>query len=285
MLQLKPDEYQNVMALLSQVPYNTVLARAVLNGEASGVVFADQSAQPSVCYILHQYGMSFLIGDITNDAFRTDLLKYILNTENQRSQEEWLQVYPDRWNGYLRDLLGSRLVEYMPNPNDDATEYWKNIAEHKIVQWTRLNFKFNSSSFSALNLELPAGFTVAKIGAGVNDIKGAVVPGKFYNSFQEFIDKGVGYGVFADNQIISAAFSSGLTATQLEIGIETAAEYRGKGLAVYACAALINYCLENGLEPVWSCRKENVSSLKLALRLGFEISMCMPYYSIPVSLT
>lgn len=285
MLQLKPEEYQNVMPLLHQVPFNTLLAKAVIMGEASGTVFADQAIQPNVCYILHQYGMSFLVGDITIDAFRTSLLKYILNTENQRSQEEWLQVYPERWNGYLRDLLGTKLVEYMPNPNEDATEYWENIAMHKIVQWTRLNFKFNFSSFSALKLELPAGFTVAKIGAEVGDIKGTVVPGKFYQSFQEFIDKGVGYGVFADDQMISAAFSSGLTDTQLEIGIETVAEYRGQGLAVYACAALIHYCLENGLEPVWSCRKENVSSLKLALRLGFEISMCMPYYSIPVSLT
>lgn len=283
MLQLKPEEYLLVMPLLKQIPYNSLLAEAVVNGEASGLVFADHSIRPGACYIVHQYGMSFLIGDNTNDSFRNSILNYILNTENKRGQEEWLQVYPDRWNRYLKEQLGTRLVEYSISSNEDA-EYWEKIAKNHVIQWNRLNFKFNSSTFSALSLELSPEFTVAKITGEMEDIKGTVVPVKFYTSFQEFINKGTSYGVFTDKQIVSAAFSSCLTGRQLEIGIETAAAYRGKGLAFHACKALIQYCLENGLEPVWSCRKENAGSLKLALKLGFEISMCMPYYSIPLTL-
>ena len=153
MLQLKPEEYHRVIPLLKQVPHNTLLAEAVVNRKVSGLVFADCSAQPGSCYIVHQYGMSFLIGDSSNDSFRNGVLQYILNKEKQRDQEEWLQVYPDLWNCYLKEQLGSRLVEYSANPIED-NEYWDKIAANHVLQWSRLNFKFNSSSFSALNPKL-----------------------------------------------------------------------------------------------------------------------------------
>ncbi|MCL1874757.1 MAG: GNAT family N-acetyltransferase [Synergistaceae bacterium] len=69
---------------------------------------------------------------------------------------------------------------------------------------------------------------------------------------------------------------------KLEIGIETVEKYRGMGFARAACMALIDYCIENGLEPVWSCRLENTPSTNLAKSLGFFETMRLPYYHIPV---
>ena len=36
--------------------------------------------------------------------------------------------------------------------------------------------------------------------------------------------------------------------------------YRGQHCAFYAACALIDQCISQGLEPIWSCRKENKGS-------------------------
>jgi len=66
----------------------------------------------------------------------------------------------------------------------------------------------------------------------------------------------------------------------LEIGIETTKGYVRKGFALQSCSALIDYCLENKLEPVWGCKLENVGSFKLAQKLGFEPTFFIPFYKL-----
>jgi len=51
---------------------------------------------------------------------------------------------------------------------------------------------------------------------------------------------------------INLNFTSARHDDKLEIGIETMVEYHGKGLGYLACAKLIEYCMDNDLEPVWS---------------------------------
>ena len=66
----------------------------------------------------------------------------------------------------------------------------------------------------------------------------------------------------------------------LRIGIETAQPHKGKGYAFAACSALIKYCIENNYEPVWSCKKDNIGSYRLACRLGFEPTFTLPFYRL-----
>jgi len=66
----------------------------------------------------------------------------------------------------------------------------------------------------------------------------------------------------------------------MEVAIETHSEYRGQNLAYFSCRALINYCLENNYKPVWSCRKDNVASYKLACKLGFNPTFILPFYEL-----
>lgn len=69
---------------------------------------------------------------------------------------------------------------------------------------------------------------------------------------------------------------------QLELGIESAPNYRGKGFAMHTCESLIDYCLEKGYEPIWSCRLENTGSYRLAQRLGFEPVLFHPFYKVDI---
>lgn len=109
---------------------------------------------------------------------------------------------------------------------------------------------------------------------------GKVVPGVFWANVDRFLEIGTGFAAIADDRPVALAFSSFVTTQQLELGIETLREYRGKAFATSACAALINYCFEKHLEPVWACRLENTASHRLAKRLGFVPIRHLPYFRL-----
>ncbi len=97
-----------------------------------------------------------------------------------------------------------------------------------------------------------------------------------------FLKYGVGFSTILDNKIACPAFSSFVQGNQLELGIETLPNYRKRELATQTCIALIEYCLANQLEPVWSYGLGNKSSFKLALKISFVPILSRPYFELSV---
>ena len=81
----------------------------------------------------------------------------------------------------------------------------------------------------------------------------------------------------------SLAFASYIDRQRLEIGVETQPAWRGQGYAPAACRGILRHCREHGLEPLWSCRTENVGSYRLALKVGFTPLYTTPYYEVASS--
>ncbi len=73
------------------------------------------------------------------------------------------------------------------------------------------------------------------------------------------------------------AFASFPLYDGLEIGIETRPEHRGQGLGAAVAAAMIDDLLARGRTPIWSCRRGNAASYRLAVRLGFVPTVELPY--------
>ncbi len=83
-----------------------------------------------------------------------------------------------------------------------------------------------------------------------------------------------------EGALATAAISSFLHGDKLEIGIETLPNFRNQGLASVVCSALIDYCIANQFEPIWSCRLTNGGSYHLAVKLGFDPVASFPYYEL-----
>jgi RimJ/RimL family protein N-acetyltransferase len=109
---------------------------------------------------------------------------------------------------------------------------------------------------------------------------GSVVPKYFWNNAEDFLERGAGYSVLHQGKLAATAYASFVIDDMLELGIETVEQFRGRGFGKYACCALIDHCLERGLEPVWACRLENTGSYKLAQKVGFEDIAHIPYYRL-----
>ena len=268
--------YDKVRGLLSHVPTNTLFAESVLCGDVEGTVYGDDAQSPRVCYIAHQYGMSLLLGDTDNEGFNRALAAYLTNADTARDRHEWMQVYPGEWTGRLTEMLGERLVKKDEKEGDGDPA--------KVVEFTRVNFAFDGDRYrEAVGRRSKPDYEIVPTTEGIfNTITGSVIPRYFWKDAGQFLQKGGGYTLICEGVAASTAFASYRVGDRLEIGIETLEKYWGMGFAFWVCAALIEYCIKNGLEPVWSCRLENTGSYILAQRLGFVPTRYLPYYRLAV---
>ena len=83
----------------------------------------------------------------------------------------------------------------------------------------------------------------------------------------DFAANGLGFGAILDGRLACAATSYTMSSRQAEVAIATRPEFRGRGLAAAAAAALMGRCLDTGLLPAWSA--SNPVSQRLAVRLGY----------------
>lgn len=282
MILIKEDKYGKILDQLYEVPFNTLFARAVLESKSHGRVFVDNNEEPTTVFIAHSYGMSILFGDTENLEFNTSLVDYILNVNGDRLKYEWLQVYSEKWNDKLREILNEKIINYSKIAHDySQTELDDFIEENRksnIIQWGRVNFNYGNinkiiSSASAYNIKV--------IDSDIYDqIEGTVIPKYFWKSKEGFLSDGIGYVLMNGKDIVSIAFSSCKFGNELEIGVETSEKYMGMGFAKQICSVMLAYCQKNNYFPIWACRKENIGSYRLAKSLGFEESLIIPYYEL-----
>lgn len=260
MVLLSPCDYGLVKSALGDVDANVMFAHAVVNRDVKGTIYVDDPKVPTIFYVAHPYGMSLLFGNnVYHEDFNHALKQYLFK---QRYASEWLQVYPLAWE---------KLIETLN-------------AETKAMQrFERLNFQFSKERYLALkktiNLE---DVRVMRVDETLyQKISGKVVPKRFWNNYYDFELYGMGYSVVDEKKTpLCTAFSSFIVNDRLELGIETQEAHQGKGYAYAACCALIDACLQKGLEPVWSCGSYNDASQKLAEKLGFVPTLKRAYYHL-----
>jgi hypothetical protein len=260
MVQLEPERYKTLLLHLNGIPFNTLFARSVLDGHAGGEVLADCETEPQALYIVHQYGMSLLLGENGNEAFNEALREHFLHVK----KDEYLQAFPSAWHEVLTPLVKSGTVK----------------------QYTRVNFAFDANAYACERKRHgePEHRAMPTPPELLETIKGRVVPSGFWCDTKTLRSLCVGFSVQCEGAIASTSFAAYRHGNLLELGIETAQAYRGKGFAYAACCALIDFCMEKGFEPVWSCRLDNEGSMLLAKRLGFVETVHTPYYHIPAQM-
>ena len=274
MIQLNSHDFYRVIEPLKQVSINNLFARSVIEKKIAGKVFVDNIEDPETFYVVHPYGMSLLFGKSGNVDFNSKFLEYSLNITKIRNRHEWMQTYPHEWDTVLSELYSHHLIKSADNTPDMGTGI--------IELNTRVNFKFNREKYLATKFDtLPQNCEIIRADKKVySEMTGSVIPSYFWNSADDFIKNGIGFSLFCNHKLATTAYSAFIHDDMLEIGIETIPDFRGKGFARLACSALIDFCMANNYEPVWSCKLENTASFKLAEKLGFEVYKMAPYYRL-----
>ena len=274
MILLNQDDYQKVSESLKRVSINDLFARAVVEKHVLGNVYVDNEFKPQTFYIVHPYGMTLLYGNHTNHEFNSSFKKHALNNHMQRTEYEWMQAYPTAWDNVLIELFDNDIIR--------SSENKSNLSRNIIELYTRVNFKFDLTKYIQFKKTLAStNVTIVQTNKEMFEkMEGTVIPSNFWNSSKHFLENGIGFSLLSDGKLACTAFSSFIMDNMLELGMETTPEFRGKGFAQQTCVQLIEHCLSNKYEPIWSCRLENVGSFRLAEKLGFVPTIQIPYYRL-----
>jgi len=274
MQQLEKERFDKLIEPLKMVKINNLFARSVVKQCVSGKVYVDNKDEPVTFYVVHPYGISLLFGNCNNRKFNNSFRDYALNINKIRNKYEWMQSFPGDWESILNELFKDHIIK--------SSDNIENKSDELVELNTRVNFKFNCDKYLDFKKRnIISDLKIVRTDKQMfKEMKGSVVPLYFWDSADDFCKNGVGFSLFHDNKLASTAYSAFVHDDKLEIGIETTEEFRGMGFAQYVCASLIDYCIENRYEPVWSCKLENIGSDKLAQKLGFEPTLKIPFYRL-----
>jgi len=271
---LPRNDYILAIPMLKEVPFNNLFARSVVEQHVDGKVYTDNLVRPKAFYVIHPYGMSLLYGNVSDDFFHNAVKDHLLGC-NGRKKGEWLQVFPSDLEDKIDNIIGDKMRIF-----DSAQD--QDNSGSAVVKHERVNFKFNNQIFGHFRKKVNLNdYSFCNVDKNLfNETKGSVVPNNFWNNASEFLKQGVGISLMVGGQAVAVAFSAFMHDDMLELGMETKSESRKRGFASIVTAKLVEYCIEKGLEPVWSCRRGNQGSYNLAIKLGFEPTVCLPYYEL-----
>ncbi|GKX67927.1 GNAT family N-acetyltransferase [Inconstantimicrobium mannanitabidum] len=92
-----------------------------------------------------------------------------------------------------------------------------------------------------------------------------------WNLRKEQIDQGRVFVIIEDEIIISQAVISDINFNGGNIHVWTSEEHSGKGYGKSVTAAAAQWCVDNGILPVYLVDKSNNPSLSIAKSVGFEV--------------
>ncbi|SES66683.1 GNAT acetyltransferase [Oceanobacillus limi] len=246
MFALDEREFHRVIPLLREYNHTCpTFAYSVAEKFISGMIYVDDINRPTTILVSTENQVLFIAGNEWNGAFNKQLMEFLYL--NQRftlfsATKEWDHVFHD----YLND---------------------------QVTPMMRYKFSFHPKKYPQQKKELPQNFLIKEINEETIELTSHFNQ-KYYNQYwgsvANFLNDGFGYCMLDNGRIISECTSIFRSTSIAEIDIVTEKEYTGNGLAYVLGLYFINKCIEEGLTPSWDCDANNIPSMKLAKKLGFD---------------
>ncbi len=272
MYQLDPAEYARAEGVLQTLGQHLAV-RAILAREVPGArVFVDDRLRPQVALAWSKNHL-YLAGNAGDATFNSDvqaLLAGVICPERRAAGSEMFELFyapfspGSPWEGVIEQLLGARA------PARDGRQYY--------ACTTRPPDGWRDA--------LPPGFTLRPVDRQLLREEGLENLGYLESEMcseratvEDFLARSFGFCLVHAGEIVSWCLSEYNLGTCCEVGIETVAAYRRRGLATLAARALVEHALSHGYTEVgWDCWADNRPSAASALRAGFRKLADYPVY-------
>ena len=216
---------------------------SISQGFQYGDIFKYSANNCEAVLFWHYCGFAYLAGN-QDKAFLEDVYKLMLNRNNVDSRRFILMT------------------------NDKDTENFFRSKDGVCID-RRYLFEYTENQSPAIP-PMPSGFEIREINSELlSAIHGGIVPSLFWESSENFLQRGKGYCILDGKTVAAWAFSAAVSSSQIDIGVETAENYRGRGLAAAAAKMMIKYTFDVEKSPVWACHCNNAVSKRLAEKIGF----------------
>jgi RimJ/RimL family protein N-acetyltransferase len=263
MKQLSRDGLHRVAPLFEGMPRSIPLD-GVLDGLHLGRVFVDDAEMPGSALVWTRWGYHYLGGNAENGTFVWALRPLIAQTLLPASRamgepDMLLTVHPSAWKDALPRIA----------------------PDHPPIEIFRRTFRLDREAFrlrhSGWQSRVPEGMSLRRIDADLaSDLRRDLEV--TWASLEDFLARGLGYVLLKDGVPVSMCSAAFVARGRVEIGIKTKASHRRRGFGLLTATAMVEGCLEAGLDPHWECFSDNTPSVRLAEALGFEPVADTPIY-------
>jgi GNAT superfamily N-acetyltransferase len=153
-------------------------------------------------------------------------------------------------------------------------EVAKEIHGEKLISMPR--YSFSSERLSLEHVERLLGASKyrervrrmgAAVAAAVRDDPEHWLDLSGFDSGEDFMERGCGFFLEDENEMIGAAWSSLVCSKGIEVSIYVMPAHRTRGVATALTSGLLTHCLERGVDPHWDAA--NPESCTLAEKLGY----------------
>ncbi|WP_017153907.1 GNAT family N-acetyltransferase [Bacillus bingmayongensis] len=249
MRKLALTEYHKVLSVLEENKQTATFAYAVCTRIIDGEIFVNERLTAGL--IMTANGIYYLFGDTYDQEFQCTLISYIENnvlTTEKRftlfvSSIDWETIIENHFNDSFRKIPRKKFLFQRDIFEDRKREL--DGSTYKVMRIDR-NIIGKSTEFTEQYFKEYWGFTEA------------------------FLNHGFGFCILQDQKVVAECVSIFRGNSFAEIDIATHPDHQGKGLARLVAIYFIEHCIQNVITPCWDCNIDNISSQKLANKLGFD---------------
>ncbi|MFX1252761.1 MAG: GNAT family N-acetyltransferase [Promethearchaeota archaeon] len=237
------EKRAELLPLVQGIEYLEALVLGVLLSDL-GNVYVDSLDKPKNLMLVYEEAMLIVFGGSGEEPTAKELFSKI--------PKRAAFIYPNKkWAELIRE------------------NYGKKLSFQKRTKFSSANLDLEY--IRKLKNNIPDGYEIVKINDEIIDKFEANTIQKinrFCGSVDTFRRAGFGFCALYDGKIAAETSNAGIIyRNAFEIDIETHPDHRRKGLATVIAAFMIEYSLENGLDPRWDAA--NKLSADLALKLGY----------------
>lgn len=204
-----------------------------------GRAFVDSTPDPQVFMIEQDQFFCYLAGDLSTQS-RGDCLGRIPGNR-------FLMAGTDGWEAAVQGTFGDRARPIR-------------------------RFSFSAEALSADQLQRLAAGNPHTASVRRVDVDLASRPTPYlalgaFESADDFVERGIGFCLVRDGQVLGGAYSSLVSSGAIEVSIVVDPKHQRQGIATALAAQLLLWCLEHHLAP--HCDAANDASCGLAEKLGY----------------
>lgn len=256
MYELNKLNYNKIESMIDRkISSNAFLS--VIDGYSPGTVFVDDLENPITALIWSKGVAGFgVAGNCFSEYFTMNFLPFV---------NDYLIPFL-REQGHTRfevncvnEALNHSFSELISAKNPD--KWNQNLYAYDNFNQGYHNCKCDKKAY-IVNSEL------LESQVNTNLIKETIT--QYWDSLDEFFLHGIGYCCLEDNTAVSLSYTSFISDSFHEIGIETLECYRKKGYAYIASRSVLDAVISRGKVPFWECSADNIASAKTAEKLGFR---------------
>jgi RimJ/RimL family protein N-acetyltransferase len=261
--ELSTGDFRRVEGLFQGRPqYLPVLS--VIHGHYPGRVFVDDQARPRTALVWTLGRWAYIEGEALNDSFTKSLgyfMRKVIIPDSRQLKMNWFELY-------------------VPN----SADWMQTIEEHlcgldiskhfeSLFLWNELLYRRFRSDYV-----FPREVSTGKAEIPILPEHARTAP---WVAHDHKMKTAIGFQASVDGSPVAQCRSNGFAAgPEFMIDVVTFdANQRGKGYATAATVALLDYCWDNRMTPMWETTEDNLVSRWLAEKLGFSEHESYPVYA------